>query len=260
MTAVGGPRTAERWFATRVPRPQAPLRLYCLPYAGGSAALFNGWGAALGEQIEVSALMLPGRAGRTAEEPRVDPAEIARAVADSVDRPFAFYGHSMGGELAFEVVRELRAAGATQPVRLLVGGSRPPDAPRSGDLYHGVSEFDDAALLAKLAQTGGLPREVLAEPELIELLLPVFRTDFGWLDGYAYVPQPPLDVPITAFCGTGDESASAQVMDGWRAHTTAEFTLRALNGGHFFLEDRFDELIALIRAQLTAPDVLGADR
>lgn len=236
------------------------MRLYCLPYAGGSAALFSSWGAALGEQIEVSALMLPGRAGRTAEEHRVDPAEIARAVAGSADRPFALYGHSMGGELGFEVVRELRAIGAVQPVRLLVGGSRPPDAPRSEDRYHGVSKLDDAALLAKLSQMGGLPEEVLAEPELIELLLPVFRTDFGWLDGYTYRPQPPLDVPIAAFCGIEDESASAQIMDGWRAHTTADFTLHALDGGHFFLEDRFDELITLIRAQLTAPDVLSRDR
>lgn len=257
MTPVDGSRTAEDWFAIRDQRPQAPVRLYCLPYAGGSAALFGSWGAALGERIEVCALMLPGRAGRIAERPRVDPAEIARAVAGSADRPFALYGHSMGGDLAFEVARELRATGGAQPSHLFVGGCRPPDAPRSGDTYHGVSELDDASLVAKLAENGGLSDEVLAEPELIELLLPVFRTDFGWLDAYTYRAQPPLDVAVTAFAGAADQSAPPHVMDGWRKHTTADFALHVLDGGHLFLEDRLDELAALIRAELTASGAVG---
>jgi surfactin synthase thioesterase subunit len=260
VTDPGSARTAERWFAVRAPRPLAPVRLYCLPYAGGSAAVYNEWGAALGEGIEVCALMLPGRAGRASERLRVEPEEIAQAIARSADRPFALYGHSMGGELAFETARHLRAAGAAQPAHLFVGGCRPPDAPRAADLYHGMSQLDDSALVARLSETGGLPQEVLEVPELIELLLPVFRTDFAWLDEYVYHPQPALDVAVTAFAGTTDESASPAVMEGWRAHTAAGFALHALDGGHFFLEDRLDRLADLIRAELAGPGAGGRAR
>jgi surfactin synthase thioesterase subunit len=238
------------WFLTRVPRPQAPVRLYCLPHAGGGAAAYAAWPAALGADIEVSALILPGRERRMAEPPGIDPAAVAAALADHADRPFAVFGHSLGARLGFEVVRELRRAGRALPARLVVSGCPPPDEPRGTGRYEGASLLDDEAMLDVLAAGGGIPAEVLAAPELLELLAPVFRSDFGWLDSYVYQDEPPLPVPVTALAGDRDDAATPAVVDGWRRHTSAGFELRVLPGGHFFPHEQLSEVAGLIRAGL----------
>ena len=248
-----GELVLERWFRTRIRCPQAAAQLFCLPYAGGGAAVFAGWPEALGEQVEVNAVALPGRERRTAEEPAIDPVCIAEAIAARADRPYALFGHSMGAALAFEVVRELRRAGGTLPSRLFVGGCRPPDRSHGDTVFGGLSRLDDDGLLDRLVAGGGLPVEVLAERELLELLIPVFRADFAWLDGYQFREEPPLPVPVTAFAGTGDDSALPEVMDGWRRHTAAGFALHPLPGGHFFLDDHLALLGEVIRADLRTP-------
>lgn len=243
----------EHWFLTRDPRPAATARLYCLPYAGGGASAFAAWGAALGAAVEVCAVALPGRERRIAEPAGIDPAAIAEAVAGHTARdglPFAFYGHSLGARLAFEVARELRRAGEPQPVRLFVGAARPPDAPRGDSWFDGLSEAGDAELVERLRAGGGVPAGVLADPELLDLLLPVFRADFGWLDGYVYRPEPPLDLPVTAFAGTADPAVGPALMAGWSGHGTGQFTLRSVAGGHFFVHDRLSEISSLIRVDL----------
>jgi surfactin synthase thioesterase subunit len=248
MTAV-----ADRWFVTQLRRPRAPVQLLCLPYAGAGAGAYAAWPRTLGVDVEVSALMLPGRERRWAEPPCVDPVAVAAAVATRVDRPYALFGHSMGARLAFEVIRELRRAGGALPVRLFVSGCPAPDEPHTGDdPYDGWSELDDDELVRRLSAAGGVAPEILAEPELLALLLPVLRADFEWIDGYRYRAEPPLPVPVSAFAGDEDHAAPPARLAGWRRQTTGDFTLRVLAGGHFFLVDRRAELAGLIRADLTA--------
>lgn len=242
------------WFLTRVPRPEAAIRLYCLPYAGGGAAMYNAWSAALGIDVEVNAVMLPGRGSRTREPAVIDPAAIAAAITEHADRRFALYGHSMGARLCFEIVRELRRCGAALPHRLFVSGCRAPDMTDGNGRYDGLSRLTDAELVRKLALGGGIPEPVLAEPELLELLTPVFRADFTWLDAYRYADEPPLPVPITAFAGQDDtDGAPPDTVAGWSRHTSAGFELHVLPGGHFFVDDLLPQLSALIRAGLGAP-------
>jgi surfactin synthase thioesterase subunit len=246
---------ADQWFVTQVRRPQAPVQLFCLPYAGAGAGVYAAWPESLGIDVELSALMLPGRERRWAEPPEIDPVQTAAAVLARADRPYALFGHSMGARLAFEVARELRRNGNVLPMRLLVSGCLPPDEPRDrGDPYDGWSELDYDELLGRLAAGGGVPPEILAEPELLNLLLPTLRADLGWLDRYHYRDEPPLPIPVTGFAGDTDPSAQPSRMDGWRRQTTAGFTLRVIAGGHFFLNDRLAELCGLIRADLTAAD------
>lgn len=240
----------ESWFVVRMPRPAAPVRLLCVPYAGGGPGVFNGWSAALGADIEVGAVALPGRERRVTEEPSCDPAEIARAVAASADRPFALFGHSMGALVAFEVVRHLRRLGGPLPVHLFVSGCVAPGTPLRGHLYEGLSWVPDAELLDRLVRGGGLPPEVVTHKELLELLLPVFRADFGWLDAYKPDDEPPLPVPVTAFAGTGDTSAPPEDVELWRTQTTAAFGLHVLPGGHFFPDEDLAAVAGPIRAAL----------
>ncbi|HEY0697125.1 MAG TPA: thioesterase domain-containing protein, partial [Micromonospora sp.] len=95
------------WFVSTGTRPDAPTQLFCLPYAGAGAGAFRLWPAAIGPDVEVLPVQLPGRENRIMEDPRFTVAEVAAAIAERADRPYGIYGHSMGGRLGFEVVREL---------------------------------------------------------------------------------------------------------------------------------------------------------
>lgn len=238
------------WFVSAGSRPQAPVRLFCLPYAGAGASAFRHWQGAFGADVEVLPVQLPGRENRISEDPRFTVADVAAAIAGRADRPYAIYGHSMGGRVGFEVVRELARTGGPLPLRLYVGGARAPHVD-DASLFDGLSAVDDEELLRRLGDGGGLPPEVLAHPELVELLLPLLRADFGRVDSYRYVPGEPLPVPVVAFSGRADRAVSHAQSAAWARHTAAGFTLHEIDGGHFFLHDRLPELVAAIRGDLT---------
>lgn len=258
MTEPRG-RTAPPWFVRQHPRPEAAVRLFCLPYAGSGASAYRRWQNAFDDHVEVAAVQLPGRENRLLEDPVIDPEAIAAAVidavadgaAESVDEsdPFAFYGHSLGARLAFEVTRSLRRAGAPLPLVVFAAAVRAPHLSTPGP-FDGLSEVDDDALIDRLAAGGGLPAAVLAERELLELLLPALRSDFRWLDSYRYLPDDPLDVPIVGLAGRRDHAVTVDQVDAWAEHTRAGFTRHVLDGGHFFLHENFAETTRLVSAEL----------
>jgi surfactin synthase thioesterase subunit len=245
------------WFVTQIPRPRAPIQLFCLPHAGAGAAAYALWPQAVGPDVEVQAFIPPGRERRHAEKPTVDPVAMAAAISARADRPFALFGHSLGGRLAFEVARDLRRTGRPLPLRLLISGCTPPDEGRTGDIYEGLSELDDDRMLERLVRTGNIPDEILAEPDLVAMLLPVFRSDFGWIDTYVYAHEPALPVPISVFAGTADDSAPPERMRGWQAHTASGFVLHTFGGGHFFLAEHLAEVVARVHADLATPVATG---
>lgn len=249
MSAVQTPGTRQGAGAAAAPRAAAAIRLFCFPHAGAGASAYARWPAAFSPSVEVAPVQLPGREDRILEEPCVDPDATAYTLARSVSGPYALFGHSMGARLAFEVARRLRAAGARPPEVLYVSGCRAPDVLADGPL-DGLSRVDDNELLARLRAGGGLPDEVTAEPELLELLLPSLRADFTWLDDYTYREAAPLPVPIVGFAGDQDRAAPVEQMRGWRRHTSAGFALHLLPGGHFFIRDQLPALVALIQASL----------
>ncbi|SFB44062.1 myxalamid-type polyketide synthase MxaE and MxaD [Amycolatopsis marina] len=240
------------WFLCRRPSPEAAVRLYCLPYAGGAASVFYDWPSAIGPDVEVQAVSMPGRERRFAEDPGFEIAELADAVAAHADgRPFALYGHSLGGLVAFEVIRRLRRTRQRLPVRLYAGACRAPHIREQGP-FVGLSRLDDEELVRRVAEGGGVPDAVLAEPELMELLLPVLRADFTWIDDYEYLPEPPVEVPIVAFAGSSDDAVATADVQAWAGHTAAGFSLSQIEGGHFFLRESRDELLATVRGDLVA--------
>jgi surfactin synthase thioesterase subunit len=224
------------WFVVPRPQPDAAVRLYCLPYAGGSASAYRRWPAALGPDIEVAAVQLPGRESRIVEDPEYDLADIAAAIQGHADRPYALYGHSLGGRHAFEIVRELRRVGATLPVKLYVGGSRAPHVRATGP-FDGLSTLDDDELVRRVVAGGGLSEEIIAEPELVELLLPMMRADFRALDEYVFAEDAPLPVSVVAFAARADGAVSLPHVQAWARHTDAGLTVHEIDGDHFFLND-----------------------
>jgi surfactin synthase thioesterase subunit len=242
------------WFVIPQPNPDAAARLFCLPYAGAGAGAYRRWPATIGPDIEVVAVQLPGRENRILEDPGFGPAEIT-GLADAItahhganDVPYAIYGHSLGGWHAFELIRHLHRTGGALPVKLYVGGCRAPHIPATGT-FAGLSTVDDETLLARVASGGGLSDDVLAEPELLELLLPVLRADFTYLDQYTH-NHDQLPVPIAAYAGTGDTAVTRADVQAWEQHTTAGFTIQDVDGDHFFLHDDTSRVTELITKDL----------
>ncbi|GAA0499323.1 thioesterase II family protein [Streptomyces olivaceiscleroticus] len=228
--------TSPRWLISGAPRPAAP-KLYCFAHGGGSAAEYLRWARDL-RGAAPQAVQLPGRGSRAAEPPLTSMDELVEAFLAGVafdSAPFAFFGHSLGSLVAYEVTRRLRATGGPLPARLVVSGLPAPHLHRAGGELH---LLPDAELLDAVAQRhGGIPAEVLATPELAALTIGPLRADYAVLETYEWRAEEPLDLPITVF-GGADDRVTAEQLDAWREHTTGEVTVRQFPGGHFYLRER----------------------
>lgn len=244
--------TSGVWLARVGPCRDAPVRLYCIPYCGGSATVFSGWGAGLPD-VDVRAAQLPGRGLRRDEPPCRTLAplveSIAAAIVDSTDRPYALFGHSFGALIGFEVSRAIARGGAPPPLTLFVSGSGAPHLPDPNPWLHTLT---DTELIASIARLNGTPRQVLAEPDLMRLLLPMLRADFEAYETYSYAEGPRLECPITAYGGLSDPRVARDRLQGWEAQTTASFSVRMFPGDHFFLESARKDLLDALRADLAA--------
>ncbi|WAZ26173.1 alpha/beta fold hydrolase [Streptomyces cinnabarinus] len=242
------------WFGRWMPGEQAAFRLFCLPYAGGATAAYREWHTLAPEHIQICPLELPGRGSRFGEPPvsRLRPLVdgLAGAVGPFLDRPFAIFGHSMGGLLAFELTRALRRRGAPLPAHLFVSGRSAPDAPPE---FPPLGDAPDERVLERLRELGGTPQEILEEPELMALMLPTLRADFAVLESYDYRDEPPLPVPLTVFGGTADARVTPARLPGWRRQTSTGSRLRMLPGGHFFLHTATPEILNHITHALPTP-------
>jgi medium-chain acyl-[acyl-carrier-protein] hydrolase len=229
------------------------VRLVCLPYAGGGAtAVFRAWRNQFAPVAEPCPLELPGRAARLREPPSRRIRELAIALATSLEarrgEPLAFFGHSLGALLAFEVVREMRRRGAPPPRHLFVSSRRGPRIPEPHGAIH---EMPDAAFLAEVQRRyDAIPVEVLREPDLMQLLLPTLRADFEMLETYEYAAEEPLECPITAIGGREDPLVPLGALEAWRLETSGPFRLRQFPGGHFYFRAADDDLADLVRRTL----------
>ncbi len=230
------------------------MRLFCFPYAGGGAATYRLWPAALPTWVELVAVQLPGTESRVREAPlqaiqrMVD--EFAPLIAARSDLPFAFFGHSLGSILAFEVARALRRAGSRMPELLLVSGRRPPRVP---DRHSPLRHLSDDDLVAQIStRYGGIRHEVFQHPELMALLLPGLRASITALETHEFVDEAPLQCPVFAFGGASDPMAPPPDIEAWRAETAGPFTSRIFPGEHFYLLHTPAPLLAEIARALRA--------
>jgi medium-chain acyl-[acyl-carrier-protein] hydrolase len=227
------------------------IRLFCLPYAGGGPHIFAPWRNRLSDEVGIYGAQLPGRGRRFSEPPLTEVEGIVEAMADAVapllNRPLALFGHSMGGLLAFELARSCRRRAGVEPSRLFVSGINAPQAPRLRDKIH---HLDDAQFLDEISRLGGMPAEILANKEMLRLMLPTLRADFAAVETYTYRPETPLSCPIIVFGGLQDPCYQSDELDGWREQTTGRFSRHLMPGGHFFLCDSEAELLALIGRNL----------
>jgi len=227
----------EPWISCRQLGPKTRLRLFCFPYAGAGALIFRTWSDGLPADVEVCPVQLPGRGTRLMERPFTQLSPLIEALAQALvpflDKPFAFFGHSLGALVSFELARRVRRQYGVHPLRLFVSAGRAPQIPHRGPRIH---TLPDKEFLMELRRLNGTPSELLGHEELMEIMLTVLRADFALYETYLYSTEPPLNCPITAFGGLQDHRVSDSDLEAWSAQTSVSFSKRMFPGDHFFLK------------------------
>ena len=248
MTNNGSPSDrTSRWAIRYQPNPEARLRLFCFPYAGGGASIYRLWPAGLPKEIEVCAVQLPGHEERIRERAHTRLAallpELTEGLRPLLDRPFALFGHSLGALLAFSLTRHLRARGLGAPVLLALSGRGAVHLPAERPPVHALPEH---AFLRELTLYGAASDALLQSAELRELFLPILRADFALFETHVHVPEPPLTCPVVAFAGQDDARHPPAQVAQWREHTSGAFSTHTIAGGHFFLNTARAPLLAIL--------------
>ena len=239
----------DAWIRRFHPSPAAPIRLICLPHAGGSAPFYFPVSAALHPDVEVLAVPYPGRQDRR-REALIDSIDaltdaVYQAVLPYTDAPFALFGHSMGATVAFELARRLEADGR-DPLHAFMSGRRAP----SRQLFETVHQRDDAGIIADLKALSGTDLRIFGEAELLHSVLPAIRNDYKAAETYRYRPGRPLRCPVTVLVGDADPKVPVATAEAWQEHTSGECTVHVWPGGHFYLVEHATEVLRLVAARL----------
>lgn len=241
----------NKWIVCPRPNPNARMRLFCFPYAGGGASLFRLWTQNIASDIEVNAVQLPGRENRLREPLFTQLSPLVQTLADALaphfDRPFAFFGHSMGAIIGFELARQLRRQRNPNLLHLFVSARI---APQAKDPEPPIYQLSEPEFIAKLRQLNGTPEAVLQVPELRQTLIPILRADLEINEAYSYTTEDPLDIPISAFGGWQDPKASQDDLKKWADQTHRSFMLRMVTGDHFFISSAQSTLLQAISQDL----------
>jgi len=253
FTYMGAQQEDSVWIRRFHPAPDSRVRLVCLPHAGGSASFFFPVSQALSPSVDVLSLQYPGRQDRRLD-PRIENiGEYADAIAAELkpwlDLPIAFFGHSMGAVLAFEVTRRLEAADPEfSPVALFASGRRAPSRYRDENVHR----RDDDGIVREMKALSGTDARVLGNEEILRMVMPAIRSDYKAIETYRSEPDAAVRAPITVLTGDSDPRTSRDEAEAWRSHTTGAFDIRVFPGGHFFLANHQAEITNLVSEALSA--------
>src|SRR2546425_3354292 len=229
------------WFGRTLDGAGGRLLLFCFPPVGGGSMFFRSWLNAAPRQIAICPVQLPGREHRMMEQPfeRLQPLVQKLLEVIPHQQPFAFFGHSMGALISFEVARGLRKQGLPGPQRMFVSAASAPQLPRNPPRYC----LPDREFVEALRVLGGTADVVLNDAALLRDFLPMLRADFAVVDTYEYLQEEPLDCPIHVFGGKEDREVPYDQLLSWRGQTRAKFTSRIFTGGHFYIQTVWGKLI-----------------
>jgi medium-chain acyl-[acyl-carrier-protein] hydrolase len=215
--------------------------------------LLHSWLNGLPPEVDLCPIHLPGREKRRREPPFVRMESLVQTLAGALepflDIPFAFFGHSVGSLMAFEMTREFRRQGLGSPVRLFVSAHAAPQIPRFVEPIHQRPESEFIAELVK--RYDAIPAVILEDKDMMEMFLPVLRADLEILETYTYRPEAPLDCPISTLGGVLDSTVATSQLEAWQQQTLHSFRLHMFPGKHFFLKEARPQVLRTICSDLS---------
>ncbi len=228
--------------------------LYCLSYAGGSSYAYRDFAKHIDNTtIEVIPLDLPGHGKRLREPLLTDINEMAEFIFSLIDKsiievPYALYGHSMGATVGYQLCRVVENARLPLPLHLFFSSRQAPSLPvKDKDRNYHLLPRDK--FIKKVMEYGGIPREVAAEKELMDLFVPILKADFKAVDEYHCDQLDPLDIPITILFGNNERITYEDVRE-WQEVTHHDLSIQQFSGGHFFIFEHLPEIGRIISRSL----------
>lgn len=228
------------------------IKLFCLPYAGGAANIYDQWNKNLSKEIELCPIDLAGRGNRIIEKPyeNLEAAvnDIFNIIKDDISEfDYAVFGHSMGALLAYELVQKILSFGKKAPLHVFFSGRKPVHIPKTGKHYSNMNtlEFKEAVL-----SLGVTPREIFENSDLNEIFIPILRSDFSIAETFVERPKiVPLKFDISILIGK-DEKITSEEAEQWKLHTTEKCSIYYIEGGHFFLLNKQQAVIDIVNNHL----------
>lgn len=246
-----GAISAALWVSCAERRPAARVRLVCFPYAGGGAQVYRGWAAALPPSVEPWLVHLPGREQRINEAPIANLSELVAALdyalGGFLDRSVAFFGHSMGALLAFELARTRYKDGNSLPQCLILSAHEAPHLPNRRPPIHALPDDD---FIEQVGRLNGTPAALLENRKVMKLLLPQLRADFKAVETYQFIDGPPLPVPITICAASDDPDVDVGQLNEWRRYSRVSCRVQIFEGGHFYLHEHRPQLLSHVSRAL----------
>ena len=236
------------WFPYARIVGSAKYRLFCFPHAGGTASKYSSFFESFDKNFEIFAIQIPGRENRFREIPytsiKLLCEEIFNVLVQLSDKPFVFFGHSMGAVIAFELARLFHKSNLQLPKHLLLSSHRAPDIQlRHKPLYN----LPEKELLEELSKLGGTAKELFLNSYLFRTFIPTIRADLSIAQTYVYEDEKPLPISISVFGGDNDMYVGSDDLTGWQKQTTKSFTLNLFKGGHFYLYDNKYDFLSIIK-------------
>jgi pyochelin biosynthesis protein PchC len=243
------------WIRRFHPVAAPGIRLACFPHIGGSASFYRPISTALAPEVEVLAVQYPGHQDRSGEDPLTDIHRIADQAFEAL-RPvlgdrMAFFGHSMGALVAFEVARRMEQVLGTTPAALVASGMWAPSRQREGEID--TSDPNNMSeVIADLRRLKGTDPALLEDGELMQTIVGTLRSDYIATASYRCGSGVQVDCPVTVFVGDRDPHVSVEAAQAWSGHTTGGFALHVFGGDHFYLSNLrtavVSELFDVLRA------------
>lgn len=227
--------------------PLATKRIFCIPFAGGSASFYREWAEQFYPNTEICAIQLSGREDRLVDDLVVEldkaAEEIYQELLNYQDKPFILFGHSLGALICYETVLKLQRRNRREPDALIVSGCGAPHVPPKEFIYH----LPKQQFKTELKKLGGTPEMILEEDEIFDLFYPMLKGDFEMVETYTCKECHPVHTKIFAFGGTEDKEVLLDELLEWEKYTDNDFHYKMFKGEHFFVKEQSDDVIQEIK-------------
>ncbi|MDA1677507.1 thioesterase II family protein [Bacillus cereus group sp. TH152-1LC] len=228
------------------------MNLFCFPFAGGFSSVFLKWKEELDNQLQIRPVELAGRGTRTNEplyknfKQAVN--DVYLNIRDELDcAPYAFFGHSMGSQLAYELYYKIRMNGHRLPSILFLSAQNPPHVPIK-KYKHTLCKDE---LKNELLQMGGTSDSFFNDNKLLEMFIPVLMTDFKIAEEHIYKKRKKLiDSELVILNGKDDEGTDSGEIKEWEAYTNKTCNVYEFDGGHFYLNEQLSDVINIINQHM----------
>ncbi len=233
------------------------VRLFCIPYAGGSANVYNKWRKHIASSIELCPVELAGRGKRFGEpfyNSLYDAAnDVFNSIADKINEvPYAIFGHSMGSWIAFELYYKLKETGFKEPIHIFFSGRYPPHIKKGGKVFNELTNEEFKEEILKIGET---PVELFEDKAMESAIIQLLKADYKILENYKFLPKgQPINCDITIFNGKRDNDVTGNDLKEWPKYSGKQCDIYEFDGGHFFINSEREVVLKAISDKLSLGD------